>query len=174
MLQRGRRLVEEAEIDCGDIEQRLGRLRSSWDTLREAAAGRLQRLRDASEAQQYYLDAGEAEAWISEQELYVISDEIPKVRGAGLGCQAGRKAARKSQGVGAGGRGVGERVNQVCESDGRGRLFGQPSSGCPPLQSTCCGRAPRLPTQICSNPAVLRLLGPVGSVLVHSCGRGQR
>ncbi|CAK6431996.1 unnamed protein product [Pipistrellus nathusii] len=78
VLQRGRRLVEEAEIDCGDIEQRLGRLRSSWDTLREAAAGRLQRLRDASEAQQYYLDAGEAEAWISEQELYVISDEIPK------------------------------------------------------------------------------------------------
>ncbi|XP_023611581.1 spectrin beta chain, erythrocytic [Myotis lucifugus] len=78
VLQRGQRLVEEAEIDCGDIEERLGHLQSSWDTLREAAAGRLQRLRDASEAQQYYLDAGEAEAWISEQELYVISDETPK------------------------------------------------------------------------------------------------
>ncbi|VFV28845.1 erythrocytic (includes [Lynx pardinus] len=78
VLQRGQRLVEVAEVDCQDIEERLGRLQGLWDTLREAAAGRLQRLRDASEAQQYYLDAGEAEAWISEQELYIISDETPK------------------------------------------------------------------------------------------------
>lgn len=75
--------MKAAEIDCQDIEERLGHLQSSWDTLREAAAGRLQRLRDAHEAQQYYLDAGEAEAWISEQELYVFSDEPPKVHGRG-------------------------------------------------------------------------------------------
>lgn len=79
VLHRGQELVTAAEIDCQDIEERLGHLQSSWDTLREAAAGRLQRLRDAHEAQQYYLDAGEAEAWISEQELYVFSDEPPKV-----------------------------------------------------------------------------------------------
>ncbi|PNJ70751.1 SPTB isoform 2 [Pongo abelii] len=78
VLQRGQQLVEAAEIDCQDLEERLGHLQSSWDRLREAAAGRLQRLRDANEAQQYYLDADEAEAWIGEQELYVISDEIPK------------------------------------------------------------------------------------------------
>ncbi|XP_060031701.1 spectrin beta chain, erythrocytic [Erinaceus europaeus] len=78
VLQRGQQLVETAEIDCQDIDEHLGQLRGSWDTLRKAAAARLQRLRDASEAQQYYLDAGEAEAWISEQELYVISDETPK------------------------------------------------------------------------------------------------
>uniref|UniRef100_A0A8D0YPK5 Spectrin beta chain n=1 Tax=Sus scrofa TaxID=9823 RepID=A0A8D0YPK5_PIG len=78
VLYRGHQLVEAAEIDCQDIEERLGHLQNSWDTLQEAAAGRLQRLWDASEAQQYYLDAGEAEAWISEQELYVISDEMPQ------------------------------------------------------------------------------------------------
>ncbi|XP_051051971.1 spectrin beta chain, erythrocytic isoform X2 [Phodopus roborovskii] len=78
VLQRGQQLVKAAEIDCQDIEERLGHLQGSWDTLREAATGRLQRLRDAHEAQQYYLDAGEAEAWISEQELYVFSDEPPK------------------------------------------------------------------------------------------------
>ncbi|XP_052041583.1 spectrin beta chain, erythrocytic [Apodemus sylvaticus] len=78
VLHRGQELVKAAEIDCQDIEERLGHLQSSWDTLREAAADRLQRLRDAHEAQQYYLDAGEAEAWISEQELYVFSDEPPK------------------------------------------------------------------------------------------------
>ncbi|XP_041514121.1 spectrin beta chain, erythrocytic [Microtus oregoni] len=78
VLQRGQQLVKAAEIDCQDVEERLGHLQGSWDTLREAAAGRLQRLRDAHEAQQYYLDAGEAEAWIGEQELYVFSDEPPK------------------------------------------------------------------------------------------------
>ncbi|XP_028339994.1 spectrin beta chain, erythrocytic, partial [Physeter macrocephalus] len=78
VLHRGQQLVAAAEIDCRDVEERLGHLQSSWDTLRETAAGRLQRLRDASEAQQYYLDAGEAEAWISEQEFYVFSDETPQ------------------------------------------------------------------------------------------------
>ncbi|KAF4017570.1 hypothetical protein G4228_008746 [Cervus hanglu yarkandensis] len=78
VLHRGQQLVAAAEIDCQDVEERLGQLQGSWDTLREAAAGRLQRLREASEAQQYYLDAGEAEAWIGEQEFYVFSDENPQ------------------------------------------------------------------------------------------------
>lgn len=84
MLQRGQQLVEAAEIDCQDVAERLQQLRGSWETLQEAAAGRLQRLREASEAQQYYLDAGEAEAWISEQELYVLSEESPEVGSAGV------------------------------------------------------------------------------------------
>lgn len=86
VLQRGHQLVEAAEIECQDIEERLGHLQGSWDKLQQAAAGRLQRLRDAHEAQQYYLDAGEAEAWISEQELYVISDETPEVCMRSRGC----------------------------------------------------------------------------------------
>lgn len=69
-----------AETDLQDIEERLGHLQASWKTLQQAAAGRGQRLQDAHEAQQYYLDADEAEAWISEQELYIFSDEPPKVR----------------------------------------------------------------------------------------------
>lgn len=93
VLQRGQQLVEAVEVDCQDIEERLGRLQDLWDTLREAATGRLQRLRDASEAQQYYLDAGEAEAWISEQELYIISDELPKVS---LGWGGARLGSRGS------------------------------------------------------------------------------
>ncbi|XP_072485705.1 spectrin beta chain, erythrocytic [Notamacropus eugenii] len=78
VLHRGHELVEMAEIDCQDIAERLGHLQGSWKSLQEETAQRLQRLREANEAQQYYLDAGEAEAWISEQELYVISDETPK------------------------------------------------------------------------------------------------
>lgn len=70
----------EEDRDFRDIEERLTVLKDSWSTLQEEAANRLHRLEDASEAQQYYLDAGEAEAWISEQELYMVTDEKPKVR----------------------------------------------------------------------------------------------
>lgn len=124
VLQRGQQLVEAAEIDCQDIEERLGHLQGSWDTLREAAAGRLQRLRDASEAQQYYLDAGEAEAWISEQELYIISDEIPKV-GPGRGCQAGSQGQEEELGLGS------QWAIQVCEDTCRNK---RPAAGCPVCQ----------------------------------------
>lgn len=40
------------------------------------------RLEEAHKAQQYYFDAAEAEAWMSEQELYMMSEEKAKVRGA--------------------------------------------------------------------------------------------
>uniref|UniRef100_A0A3B3CVP6 Uncharacterized protein n=1 Tax=Oryzias melastigma TaxID=30732 RepID=A0A3B3CVP6_ORYME len=38
------------------------------------------RLSEAHEAQQYYFDAAEAEAWMSEQELYMMSEEKAKVK----------------------------------------------------------------------------------------------
>lgn len=97
MLHRGQQLVAAAEIDCQDVEERLGQLQGSWDTLREAAAGRLQRLREASEAQQYYLDAGEAEAWIGEQEFYVFSDENPQVGSGRVQGWEPKPAEKKSQ-----------------------------------------------------------------------------
>lgn len=37
------------------------------------------RLEEAHKAQQYYFDAAEAEAWMSEQELYMMSEEKAKV-----------------------------------------------------------------------------------------------
>ncbi|NXP63969.1 SPTB1 protein, partial [Chloropsis cyanopogon] len=53
-------------------------LRALWDTLQEEAAARHRRLREAEEAQQYYMDADEAEAWVSEQELFMGPEEKPK------------------------------------------------------------------------------------------------
>ncbi|XP_009472272.1 PREDICTED: spectrin beta chain, erythrocytic-like [Nipponia nippon] len=46
--------------------------------------GRGRRLREAGEAQQYYLDAGEAETWVSEQELFMGAEEKPKDEESGL------------------------------------------------------------------------------------------
>uniref|UniRef100_A0A8D0EH10 Spectrin beta chain n=1 Tax=Strix occidentalis caurina TaxID=311401 RepID=A0A8D0EH10_STROC len=61
-----------------ELETRAQELRTLWETLREEAAARHRRLREAGEAQQYYLDAGEAEAWVSEQELFMGAEEKPK------------------------------------------------------------------------------------------------
>lgn len=61
-------------------------LRALWETLQEEAAARHRRLREAEEAQQYYLDADEAEAWVSEQELFMGPEEKPKVRSDSMWC----------------------------------------------------------------------------------------
>ncbi|NXW55501.1 SPTB1 protein, partial [Eurystomus gularis] len=67
-----------------ELEKRLRELRELWDTLRAEAADRHRRLREAGEAQQYYLDASEAEAWVSEQELFMGPEEKPKDEESGL------------------------------------------------------------------------------------------
>ncbi|XP_025047789.1 spectrin beta chain, erythrocytic isoform X3 [Alligator sinensis] len=75
VLCQGENMVADTVGDCSDIEERVHVLRELWASLQEETRNRQKRLQEASEAQQYYLDAGEAEAWISEQELYMIADE---------------------------------------------------------------------------------------------------
>ncbi|NXD87920.1 SPTB1 protein, partial [Halcyon senegalensis] len=67
-----------------ELEERVRELRELWEMLREEAAARHRRLREAGEAQQYYLDASEAEAWVSEQELFMGAEEKPKDEESGL------------------------------------------------------------------------------------------
>ncbi|KAI9545563.1 Spectrin beta chain, non-erythrocytic 1, partial [Dissostichus eleginoides] len=57
---------------------RLAALQELWAQLKEEAQRRLDRLQEAHRAQQYYFDAAEAEAWMSEQELYMMSEEKAK------------------------------------------------------------------------------------------------
>ncbi|NXJ72581.1 SPTB1 protein, partial [Rostratula benghalensis] len=67
-----------------ELETRVRELKELWEKLQEEAAARHRRLREAGEAQQYYLDAGEAEAWVSEQELFMGAEEKPKDEESGL------------------------------------------------------------------------------------------
>ncbi|XP_053110826.1 spectrin beta chain, erythrocytic isoform X2 [Hemicordylus capensis] len=80
VLYRGESILAGADgdRDFRDVEERLTQLRESWSTLQKETLKRLQRLEESREAQRYYLDAGEAQAWISEQELYMVADEKPK------------------------------------------------------------------------------------------------
>ncbi|KAM6205013.1 spectrin beta chain, erythrocytic [Sarcoramphus papa] len=61
-----------------ELEARVRELQGLWETLRTEAAARHRRLQETGEAQQYYLDADETEAWVSEQELFMGAEEKPK------------------------------------------------------------------------------------------------
>ncbi|XP_074005304.1 spectrin beta chain, erythrocytic [Numenius arquata] len=83
VLSRGEAAVRGAE-PSPELETRVQELTGLWETLQEEAAARHRRLREAREAQQYYLDASEAEAWVSEQELFMGAEEKPKDEESGL------------------------------------------------------------------------------------------
>lgn len=70
----------EGRPEAERIAEQLKELEEAWARLQDEMAKRRERLDGSSLAQQYYNDADEAEAWIGEQELYMIADEKAKVR----------------------------------------------------------------------------------------------
>nr|XP_040035676.1 spectrin family protein isoform X1 [Gasterosteus aculeatus aculeatus] len=60
------------------LEERLVELRDLWDQLIAETDKRHARLMEANRAQQFYADAAEAEAWMGEQELHMMSEEKAK------------------------------------------------------------------------------------------------
>ncbi|XP_043118343.1 spectrin beta chain, erythrocytic isoform X1 [Puntigrus tetrazona] len=80
VLERGRRMVVAAEGSPEEehMSEEMKKLQDVWAKLQEEMAKRRARLYGSNEAQQYYNDADEAEAWIGEQELYMIADEKAK------------------------------------------------------------------------------------------------
>ncbi|KAM7403418.1 hypothetical protein PAMA_004056 [Pampus argenteus] len=82
VLERGRRMAAAASAEDRPEAQRitdqLKELEDAWARLQDEMAKRRERLNGSNLAQQYYNDADEAEAWIGEQELYMIADEKAK------------------------------------------------------------------------------------------------
>lgn len=70
----------EDRLEEERITEQLEELQEAWARLQDELDQRRDRLNGSSLAQQYYNDADEAEAWIWEQELYMIADEKAKVR----------------------------------------------------------------------------------------------
>lgn len=81
VLERGRRMASAAEgrPEAGRVAEQLKELEDAWDRLQDEMSKRRGRLDGSNLAQQYYNDADEAEAWIWEQELYMIAEEKAKV-----------------------------------------------------------------------------------------------
>ncbi|KAF6734216.1 Spectrin beta chain, non-erythrocytic 1 [Oryzias melastigma] len=78
ILERSRSLLQDQASGSEGIHRRLAELQELWGRLREEGQRRHARLQEAHKAQQYYFDAAEAEAWMSEQELYMMSEEKAK------------------------------------------------------------------------------------------------
>lgn len=72
-------VTDSSSLNAEAIRQRLADLKQLWGQLIEETEKRHRRLEEAHKAQQYYFDAAEAEAWMSEQELYMMSEEKAKV-----------------------------------------------------------------------------------------------
>ncbi|KAM6977452.1 spectrin beta chain, non-erythrocytic 1-like [Aplochiton taeniatus] len=72
--------TEEGKEGSGQaaLGPRLADLQRLWALVLKETEKRHARLQEAHNAQQYYFDAAEAEAWMSEQELYMMSEEKAK------------------------------------------------------------------------------------------------
>ncbi|XP_068420057.1 spectrin beta chain, non-erythrocytic 1 isoform X2 [Eschrichtius robustus] len=78
VFERSQSIVTDSTLNAEAIRQRLADLKQLWGLLIEETEKRHRRLEEAHKAQQYYFDAAEAEAWMSEQELYMMSEEKAK------------------------------------------------------------------------------------------------
>ncbi|XP_071235761.1 spectrin beta chain, non-erythrocytic 1-like isoform X2 [Salvelinus alpinus] len=80
IFERGQQVLKDDDnsLSGEGIHQRLADLRRLWAQILEETGKRHGRLEEAHKAQQYYFDAAEAEAWMSEQELYMMSEEKAK------------------------------------------------------------------------------------------------
>ncbi|XP_046711712.1 spectrin beta chain, erythrocytic isoform X1 [Silurus meridionalis] len=80
VLQRGQGMMADAEgsPEAEHMSEEIKRLEEVWARLQDEMAKRRARLHASNDAQQYYNDADEAEAWIGEQELYMIADDKAK------------------------------------------------------------------------------------------------
>ncbi|KAL1435039.1 hypothetical protein MTO96_001586 [Rhipicephalus appendiculatus] len=71
----GRRLAAEGHQDGPEFERLARELEELWAELRRALDARREDLMVSEKAHQYYFDASEAEAWMSEQELYMMVED---------------------------------------------------------------------------------------------------
>uniref|UniRef100_A0A803TJS1 Spectrin beta chain n=1 Tax=Anolis carolinensis TaxID=28377 RepID=A0A803TJS1_ANOCA len=78
VFERSQNIVTDSSLNAEAIQQRLADLQQLWNLLIEETEKRHKRLEESHKAQQYYFDAAEAEAWMSEQELYMMSEEKAK------------------------------------------------------------------------------------------------
>ncbi|XP_059173308.1 spectrin beta chain-like isoform X3 [Physella acuta] len=78
VVQVGQELIESGHSQSEEFRALIEDLLKRWQELKDAVDARNQRLKLSEIAQQYYFDASEAEAWMSEQELYMMGEERAK------------------------------------------------------------------------------------------------
>uniref|UniRef100_T1IQM9 Spectrin beta chain n=1 Tax=Strigamia maritima TaxID=126957 RepID=T1IQM9_STRMM len=74
----GMKLIDEGHVDSNEFQDLIDMLLARWQELKDAMDKRKEKLMESERAQQYYFDASEAEAWMSEQELYMMVEDRGK------------------------------------------------------------------------------------------------
>jgi len=74
----GRRLVEQGNVHGEEVTQALSLLKARWANLKAAATARETALKGSVQAQQYFVEANEAESWMKEKEQQVHSSDLGK------------------------------------------------------------------------------------------------
>jgi spectrin beta len=74
----GEAMVAEEHPRAEEFKQLIGNVQDKWAQLTQSIGDRHARLAQAEQIQQYLFDCSELEAWIGEQELYIMQDEPVK------------------------------------------------------------------------------------------------
>lgn len=72
----GQKLIDEGHEDAPKFVELIKKLELKWQELKDAIENRRKQLDQSERVQQYFFDAAEAEAWMSEQELYMMVEVI--------------------------------------------------------------------------------------------------
>ncbi|UYV71261.1 SPTBN1 [Cordylochernes scorpioides] len=78
ICENGRKLINEGHEDSDEFNRLIEELMNLWDDLIKAMDHRRYKLLESERVHQYYYDASEAEAWMSEQELYMMVEDRGK------------------------------------------------------------------------------------------------
>lgn len=74
----GQKLIDENHEDAPKFVELINELNHKWQELKDAIDERRNNLDQSERVQQYFFDAAEAEAWMSEQELYMMVEDRGK------------------------------------------------------------------------------------------------
>ncbi|XP_050344038.1 spectrin beta chain isoform X6 [Nymphalis io] len=78
VISNGQKLIDEGHEDAPEFKNLIEELTARWRELKDAIDQRKDNLAQWEKAQQYLFDANEAEAWMSEQELYMMVEDRGK------------------------------------------------------------------------------------------------
>ncbi|XP_028393281.1 spectrin beta chain, non-erythrocytic 1-like isoform X3 [Dendronephthya gigantea] len=78
LVKQGEDMIENEHPESEVVRERIDELEQSWDNLKDLSDKYQTQLDVSAQAKQYYYDVSEAEAWMSEQELYMMGDDRGK------------------------------------------------------------------------------------------------
>ncbi|CAD5231758.1 unnamed protein product [Bursaphelenchus xylophilus] len=78
IIENGEELIDEGHENAEQFKDKIKEMQDKWQSLKDALDERKRRLQESEKAHLFLYDCNESEAWMSEQELYMMQDERGK------------------------------------------------------------------------------------------------